>query len=79
MHFTKDSGLRDHASERERLLIGADNYRDVLGDLPKAAEAYIPAGGKPSPRRGRTELTGDHQRAGLGQYETGIMRKFQPS
>ncbi|HUI83554.1 MAG TPA: protein kinase [Candidatus Binatia bacterium] len=32
--------LRDHASERERLLITADYYQKVMGELDKAAQAY---------------------------------------
>ena len=40
MYYAKAYELRDHASERERLQITADYYGNVLGDLPKAAEAY---------------------------------------
>jgi serine/threonine protein kinase/Tfp pilus assembly protein PilF len=40
MYYAKAYELRDHASERERLQITADYYGNVLGDLPKATEAY---------------------------------------
>ena len=40
MYSAKAYELRDHASERERLQITADYYANVLGDLPKATEAY---------------------------------------
>jgi eukaryotic-like serine/threonine-protein kinase len=40
MYYAKAYELRDHASERERLQITGDYYGSVLGDLPKATEAY---------------------------------------
>jgi tetratricopeptide (TPR) repeat protein len=40
MYSAKAYALRDHASDRERLQITADYYGNVLGDLPKATEAY---------------------------------------
>jgi serine/threonine protein kinase/tetratricopeptide (TPR) repeat protein len=39
-YFTKAFQLRDHASERERLVITADYYLNVTGELGKAAETY---------------------------------------
>jgi tetratricopeptide (TPR) repeat protein/predicted Ser/Thr protein kinase len=39
-YFTKAFQLRDHASERERLVITADYYADVTGEVDKAAQAY---------------------------------------
>jgi eukaryotic-like serine/threonine-protein kinase len=40
MYAAKAYELRDHASERERLQIAGGYYANVLGDLPKATEAY---------------------------------------
>jgi serine/threonine protein kinase/tetratricopeptide (TPR) repeat protein len=40
LYAAKAYELRDHASERERLQITAGYYANVLGDLPKATEAY---------------------------------------
>ena len=37
-YFTKAFQLREHASEREKLLIAADYYQDVTGELDKAAQ-----------------------------------------
>ena len=39
-YFTKAFELREHASEREKLLITADYYADVTGELDKAAQTY---------------------------------------
>ncbi len=39
-YFTKAFELREHASEREKLLITADYYANVSGELEKAAESY---------------------------------------
>ena len=39
-YYTKAFKLREHASERERLLITARYYEDVTGERDKAAEAY---------------------------------------
>jgi eukaryotic-like serine/threonine-protein kinase len=38
-HFTKAFELREHASERERLLITGEYFRNVTGELDKAAQA----------------------------------------
>ena len=42
-YLTKAFQLREHASERERLAITADYYRDVTGELDKAARD-VPGG-----------------------------------
>jgi serine/threonine protein kinase/tetratricopeptide (TPR) repeat protein len=39
-YLTKAFELRDHASEREKLAIAADYYRDVTAELDKAAQVY---------------------------------------
>ncbi len=39
-YFTKAFQLRDHASEREKLVITADYYLNVTGELEKAAHTY---------------------------------------
>ena len=39
-YFTKAFQLREHASEREKLAITADYYRNVTGELDKAAQTY---------------------------------------
>jgi len=39
-YLTKAFELREHASERERLLITEDYFRTVTGELDKAAQAY---------------------------------------
>ena len=39
-YFTKAFQLREHASEREKLTIAAHYYRDVTGELDKAAQTY---------------------------------------
>ena len=39
-YFTKAFQLREHASEREKLAIAADYYRNVTGELDKAAQTY---------------------------------------
>jgi eukaryotic-like serine/threonine-protein kinase len=39
-YYTKAFGLREHASEREKLTITAVYYRSVTGELAKAAETY---------------------------------------
>src|ERR1035438_5279568 len=38
--FTKAFELREHASEREKLAITANYYRNVTGDLDNAVEAF---------------------------------------
>ncbi len=39
-YYTKAFELRQHASERERLIITADYFQFVTGELDKAAQAY---------------------------------------
>ncbi len=39
-YFTKAFQLREHASEREKLTIAANYYRDVTGELDKAVQTY---------------------------------------
>ncbi len=39
-YFTQAFQLRDHASERERLMIDAEYYSSVTGELDKAARTY---------------------------------------
>ena len=39
-YFTKAFQLREHASEWEKLAISAEYYRNVTGELDKAAQAY---------------------------------------
>jgi serine/threonine protein kinase/tetratricopeptide (TPR) repeat protein len=39
-YYTRAFQLRDHASERERISITAAYYRNVTGELDKAAETY---------------------------------------
>ena len=39
-YYTKAFQLREHASEREKLTIAADYYRNVTGELDKAAQTY---------------------------------------
>jgi eukaryotic-like serine/threonine-protein kinase len=39
-YFTKAFQLREHASESEKLRITADYYRNVTGELDKAAQTY---------------------------------------
>jgi tetratricopeptide (TPR) repeat protein len=39
-YYTKAFELREHASEREKLLIATDYFGNVTGELDKAAQAY---------------------------------------
>ncbi len=39
-YYTRAFQLRDHASEREKLSITAAYYRNVTGELDKAAQTY---------------------------------------
>ncbi len=39
-YFTKAFQLREHASDREKLAIAADYYRNVTGELDRAAQTY---------------------------------------
>jgi serine/threonine protein kinase len=68
MYSAKSYELRDHASERERLQITAGYYASVLGDLPKATEAYTQLVTN-YPRDGRVRNTLGISYAQLGQYK----------
>src|SRR5260221_6728954 len=39
-YFNKVCQLREHASEREKLIIAANYYQNVTGELDKAAPTY---------------------------------------
>jgi len=39
-YYTKAFQIREHASEREKLSIAAEYYRDVTGELDKAAQTF---------------------------------------
>ena len=68
MYYTKAYELRDHASERERLLITADYYGNVLGDVNRASEAQAQTvANYPRYARGRNAL-GIYY-AKMGRYE----------
>jgi tetratricopeptide (TPR) repeat protein/predicted Ser/Thr protein kinase len=68
MYLAKAYALRDHASDRERLQITADYYGSVLGDLPKATEAYKQLMTN-YPRVGRVRNALGTLYANQGQYE----------
>src|SRR5579862_8536487 len=42
-YFTKAFQLREHASEREKLVIAANYYLNATGELDKAAQTYLEA------------------------------------
>lgn len=68
MYYTKAYELRDHASERERLLITADYYGNVMGDTIRASEAQAQTiANYPRYARGRNSL-GIYY-AEMGRYE----------
>jgi eukaryotic-like serine/threonine-protein kinase len=68
MYYAKAYELRDHASERERLQITADYYGNVLGDLPKAVEAYTQMMTN-YPRNDRVRNTSGTLYAEQGRYQ----------
>jgi eukaryotic-like serine/threonine-protein kinase len=68
MYSAKAYELRDHASDRERLQIAAGYYATVLGDLPKATEAYTQVLTN-YPRDGRVRNTLGIYYAQQGQYD----------
>jgi serine/threonine protein kinase/Tfp pilus assembly protein PilF len=70
-YFTKAFALRDHASERERLMISANYYSGVTGDLNKAAEAYQELLAD-YPRDGRMVNDAALLYATLGEYEKAV-------
>jgi eukaryotic-like serine/threonine-protein kinase len=67
-YYTKAYQLRDHASERERLVIAADYYQSVTGELDKAVQTYqekIESYPRESAAYGNLGIV----YAALGQYE----------
>jgi serine/threonine protein kinase/tetratricopeptide (TPR) repeat protein len=75
MYYTKAYELRDHASERERLQISADYYGSVLGDLPKATEAYTQMmANYPRNDRVANTLGIDYSQQGLYQQAVEMVR-----
>jgi len=75
-YFTKAFQLREHASEREKLLIAATYYRSVTGELDKAAQTYQEEI-ESYPREYRAHLDLGDVYALQGQYEraTGSYRQ----
>jgi eukaryotic-like serine/threonine-protein kinase len=67
-YFTKAFQLREHASEREKLLIAATYYRSVTGELDKAAQTYQEEI-ESYPREYRAHLDLGDVYALQGQYE----------
>ena len=67
-YFTKAFQLREHASEREKLAITADYYRNVTGELDKAAQTYQEEI-ESYPRKGRAYNSLGLAYAAQGQYE----------
>jgi len=63
-YYTKAFELREHASEREKLLITADYYRSVTGELDRAAQAY-------------QELIDDYPRDKTGYFALGVVYSAQ--
>jgi tetratricopeptide (TPR) repeat protein len=70
-YYTKAFALRDHASERERLIISADYYANVTNEIDKAATAYQEILAI-YPRESRMENDLAVAYAGLGQYEKAL-------
>jgi len=67
-YFTKAFQLREHASEREKLMITAHYYSSVTGELDKAAETYQQQI-ESYPREPGAYLNLGIVYAGQGQYE----------
>jgi eukaryotic-like serine/threonine-protein kinase len=67
-YYTKAFQLRDHASERERLIIAEGYYQHVTGELEKAAQTYQEQLASYPQDRGRTDL-------GLVNFELGQHEK----
>jgi serine/threonine protein kinase/tetratricopeptide (TPR) repeat protein len=67
-YYTKAFQLKEHASEREKLSITADYYKNVTGELEKAVQTFqqwterYPRSARPYNGLGAAE-------AGMGQYE----------
>ncbi|HVH50380.1 MAG TPA: tetratricopeptide repeat protein, partial [Candidatus Bathyarchaeia archaeon] len=70
-YYTKAFQLREHASEREKLSITADYYKNVTGELEKAAQSFqqwserYPRSDRPYNGLGIAE-------SNMGQYEKAI-------
>ncbi len=62
--FTRAFQLREHSSEQEKLAITAAYYREVTGELDKAAQSY-------------RELTENYPRAGSAYIDLGLVFAFQ--
>jgi serine/threonine protein kinase/tetratricopeptide (TPR) repeat protein len=70
-YFTKAFQLREHASEREKLLIAAEYYQNITGERDKAAQAYQETiENYPRDFRAYGDLGGVY--ADLGQYEKAV-------
>jgi serine/threonine protein kinase/tetratricopeptide (TPR) repeat protein len=67
-YFTKAFQLREHASEREKLMITAHYYSSVTGELDKAAQTYQQQI-ESYPREAGAYLNLGIVYAGQGQYE----------
>src|SRR5262249_27034144 len=63
-YYTKAFELRERASEREKLLITADYYRNVTGELDGAARTY-------------QELIANYPRDKAGYFALGIVYSLQ--
>jgi tetratricopeptide (TPR) repeat protein/predicted Ser/Thr protein kinase len=63
-YYTRAFELREHASEREKLLITADYYHNVTGELDRAARAY-------------QELIASYPRSKSGYFALGIVYSAQ--
>jgi tetratricopeptide (TPR) repeat protein len=70
-YYTKAFQLREHASEREKLSIAADYYKNVTGELEKAAQSFQQWSEK-YPRSSRPYNGLGTAEAGMGQYEKAI-------
>jgi len=70
-YYTKAFQLRNHASEREKLLITAANYLSVTGERDKAAETYKALiESYPQEYRSYTSLGNVYEE--LGEYEKAV-------
>ena len=70
-YFTKAFQLREHASERERLVIAATYYENVTGELDKAAQTYDQQI-ENYPRDSRGYIDRAYVYAEQGQYEKAV-------
>ena len=70
-YFTRAFQLRDHASERENLVIAATYYENVTGDLDKAGQTYQQQI-ESYPRDDRAYIDRAYVYASLGQYEKAV-------